>query len=124
MLDFPTRPSPQPSGSEVRVDEVWMWGRAEGEKLSFGAQKPKGLYAIAFYILTMATTIQVSNKLVESLRTRKMYDKESYEDIIWDLLEDTMELSEETKRHIKESRKDIKAGRVYSHEQIKKKLGL
>jgi predicted transcriptional regulator len=72
----------------------------------------------------MATTIQVSNKLVESLRTRKMYDKESYEDIIWDLLEDTMELSEETKRHIEESRKDIKAGRTVTLAQVKKNLGL
>ncbi|RMF55206.1 hypothetical protein D6745_02920 [Candidatus Woesearchaeota archaeon] len=72
----------------------------------------------------MATTIQVSEKLVKALKNRKMYDKESYEDIIWDLIEDTMELSEETKKRIKLAEKDVKAGKVYSHEQIKKKLGL
>ena len=72
----------------------------------------------------MVTTIQVSNKLVEVLRNRKMYNKESYEAIIWDLLEDTMELSEETKNHIELAKKDIKAGKVYTHEQIKKELGL
>lgn len=72
----------------------------------------------------MATTIQVSNKLMGTLRNRKMYDNESYEQIIWDLLEDTMELSEETKRHIEQAKRDIKAGRVYTHEQIRKKLGL
>lgn len=72
----------------------------------------------------MATTIQVSEELVEKLRKRKMYDKESYEDIIWDLLEDSMELSEETKRHIKESEEDIKKGRVVSLFDVKKKLGL
>ena len=72
----------------------------------------------------MATTIQVSTDLVETLKSRKMYDKESYEDIIWDLLEDSMELSKETKRNIAISEKDIKEGRVYTHEQVKKKLGL
>jgi len=72
----------------------------------------------------MATTIQVSKKLMKELRNRKMYDKESYEDIIWDLLEDTMELSEETKRHIEQSEREIREGKFYTHEQVKKKLGL
>lgn len=72
----------------------------------------------------MATTIQVSPKLVDELKNRKMYDKESYEDVIWDLLEDSQELSEETLRNIKKSEEDIKAGRVKSHEQVKKELGL
>ncbi|HOI18636.1 MAG TPA: hypothetical protein PLX15_02120 [Candidatus Woesearchaeota archaeon] len=36
-----------------------------------------------------------------------MYDKESYEDIIRDLLEDTMELSEQTFAHRKASEKEI-----------------
>ena len=72
----------------------------------------------------MATTIQVSNKLAQELKNRKMYDKESYEEIIWDLIEDTVELSEETKRSIKQAEKDIKEGRVYTHEQIKKELGI
>ncbi len=72
----------------------------------------------------MATTIQVSNELVKTLKSRKMYDKESYEDIIWDLLEDSMELSSETRKHIRLAEKDIRAGRTYSHEQVKKELGL
>lgn len=72
----------------------------------------------------MATTIQISTKLLEQLKSRKIYDKESYEEVIWDLLEDTMELSEETKRDIKQAEKDIKEGKVYTLEQVKKKLGL
>ena len=72
----------------------------------------------------MATTIQVSNDLLEELKNRKMYAKESYEEVIWDLIEDTMELSEETKRNIKEAEADIKAGRTVSLEQVKKELGL
>ncbi|MEK6948952.1 MAG: hypothetical protein AABX34_01930, partial [Nanoarchaeota archaeon] len=59
----------------------------------------------------MATTIQISNKLVEQLKNRKMYNKESYEEVIWDLIEDTMELSEETKKHIEQSRAEIRAGK-------------
>jgi len=72
----------------------------------------------------MVTTIQVSKRLVESLKERKMYDKESYEDIVWDLLEDSMELSEETKKNILKSEADIKAGRTFSHAETKKRLGL
>ena len=72
----------------------------------------------------MVTTIQVSEKLQESLKKRKLYDNESYEDVIWDLLEDSMELSDETKKSIVESEKDSKEGRTKTLEQIKKGLGL
>ena len=86
--------------------------------------KTKTLYTIAIYIVTMVTTIQVSEKLVEKLKNRKIYDKESYEQVIWDLLEDTMELSEETKRHIEQSRQEIAAGKTVSLERVKKNLGI
>lgn len=71
----------------------------------------------------MATTIQVSEKLQKELQDRKLFEKESYEEVIWDLIEDTMELSEETKRAIEKSKEDIKKGRVYTLEQVKKELG-
>ena len=71
----------------------------------------------------MATTIQVSNKLLERLKDRKMYGKESYEDIIWDLLEDSMELSEETKKRIVKAEKEIMEGKTVSLSEVKKKLG-
>ncbi len=44
----------------------------------------------------MATTIQVSTELAEELKKRKLYEKETYEEVIWDIIEDTLELSEET----------------------------
>jgi predicted transcriptional regulator len=72
----------------------------------------------------MVTTIQVSEQLVNTLKQRKQYDKESYEEVIWDLVEDTMELNEETKRDVELARADIKAGKFYTHEQVKKKLRL
>ncbi|MBS3097325.1 hypothetical protein J4209_00855 [Candidatus Woesearchaeota archaeon] len=72
----------------------------------------------------MATTIQISEKLQNKLKEKKLFDKESYEEIIWDLIEDSMELSEETKKDIAKSREDIKKGRVYTLEQVKKELKL
>ena len=85
---------------------------------------PKRLNTIASYIVAMATTIQISPVLMKKLKDRKFYDKESYEEVIWDLIEDTMELSEETKRDILQSEKDIKAGRVHTLEEVKKEFGL
>ncbi len=76
------------------------------------------------YMVAMATTIQISTDLLEELKKRKMHIKESYEEVIWDLLEDTMELSKETLKNIKEAEKDIKAGRVHTLEEVKKELGL
>ncbi len=58
------------------------------------------------------------------LKTMKMSEKESYEDIIWDLVEDHMELSEETKQNIAEAQKQIAKGKFYTHAQVKKELGL
>ena len=71
-----------------------------------------------------STTIQISKELLESLKSRKMYDKESYEDIIRDLLEDTMELSEQTIANIKKSEADIKAGKIKTLKDVENRLGL
>ena len=72
----------------------------------------------------MATTIQISEKLQTELNKRKFSERESYEEVIWGMMEDAMELSEETKRHIAQAREDIKAGRVHTHEEVKRKLRL
>ncbi|MBT6995439.1 hypothetical protein HN865_01455 [Candidatus Woesearchaeota archaeon] len=72
----------------------------------------------------MVTTIQVSNGLLEELKSRKMCEKESYEEVIWDLIEDTLELSEATKMGIEIAREQVKKGEVISHEDLMKELGL
>lgn len=69
----------------------------------------------------MDTTIQISKELLGNLQKMKMHVKESYEDIIWDLLDDRMELSEETKKDIEDGRKEIKEGKFVTLEDIKKK---
>jgi len=72
----------------------------------------------------MDTTIQVSRELLEKLAIMKMHEKESYENVIWDLVEDRMEFSEATKRNIEQSEKEIKEGKTISLEKIKKKLSV
>ena len=79
---------------------------------------------MATYIVIMATTISISQELLAKLKERKMYDKESYEEVIWDALEDSMELSEETKKRNELAEEEIKAGRSYSLEEVKKELGI
>ena len=68
--------------------------------------------------------MQVSKELLNKLQSMKMHAKESYEELIWDLIEDRMEFSEETKRDIVESETEIREGKTVSLEEIKKKLGM
>ena len=72
----------------------------------------------------MKTTIQVSEEIKEVLKSMKLSQRESYEDVIWDLIEASMELSPEALKSIEEAYKDIKEGRVYSSEEVKKRLRL
>ncbi len=70
----------------------------------------------------MDTTIQISNSLKKELLKRKFFKKETYEEVIWDLIEDNQELSEETKKEIAQSRAEYKAGKTHSLEKIKKEM--
>jgi len=72
----------------------------------------------------MDTTIQVSKNLLEKLARMKIHEKESYESIIWDLIEDRMEFSAETKNNLAQSEREIKEGKTTSLESIKKKLAI
>ena len=72
----------------------------------------------------MTTTIQISANLHEELLKRKIFERETYEEVIWDMLEDTRELNEQTKKEIAEARAEIKAGKVHSLARVKKELGL
>ncbi len=72
--------------------------------------------------MAMVTTIQISESLQETLTKKKLYEKETYEEIIWDLIEDSMELSEEAKKNIEKSEKEIREGKLHKWEDIKKEL--
>lgn len=71
----------------------------------------------------MDTTIQISDELLERLRNMKFSNKESYESIIWDLIEDRLEFSESTKKNLNQSEKEIKEKKTISLEKLKKKIG-
>ena len=75
----------------------------------------------------MTTTIQISNELRNILVNRKMHPRDTFEEVIFDLIEDTMELSEETKKNIAEYEKEVKKNgykNFISLAQIKKEVGL
>ena len=72
----------------------------------------------------MATTLQISQTLQKELNKKKIFDRETYEEVIWDLIEDAMELNEETKRELTEAREEIKKGKFHTLEKIKKEFRL
>ena len=72
----------------------------------------------------METTIQVSRELLDRLRMMKIHKKESYEGLLWDLIEDRMEFSESTKKNIAQSEKEIREGKVHKWGDVKRELNI
>ena len=72
----------------------------------------------------MTTTIQISNESKQVLDKMKLFQRETYNEIIERMIEDNLELNEKTKKEIEEARKQIKAGKFISQEEAKKILGL
>ena len=76
----------------------------------------------------MATSIQLEKRTKAKLEKMKIFPREPYDDVVNRLLnavgEDEGILSEKTIKDLEEGVADIKAGRVYTSEQVKKKLGL
>lgn len=74
------------------------------------------------------TSIQISSGTKHVLDSLKDFPRETYEDVINKLVdiiaEENMELSEQTKKDIEISRREIKAGKFYTAEEVKKRLGL
>jgi hypothetical protein len=72
----------------------------------------------------MATTINISNELQKFLSSRKLFDKETYEEVIWDFVEDSLEINEETKKEIELARNQAKKGELYSFDDVMKEAGV
>jgi predicted transcriptional regulator len=70
------------------------------------------------------TTIQVPKDLKRTLDRMKLAKRETYAEVIGRLIEDTQELSEETKRDIEKSMEDFKAGRYKTLKQVREELGI
>ena len=71
-----------------------------------------------------STTIQISQELQYELNKMKLFSRETYEEVIWNVIEDTRELSDETKKEIIEARKQISKGEFVTLSDLKKKYKL
>lgn len=83
-------------------------------------------YSILSYTMEQST-IKLSKKIKNDLKKQMNHPGETYEAVIARLLKVTQEddiLSKTVIKNIEEGIEDIKAGRVYTSEQVKKKLGL
>lgn len=63
-------------------------------------------------------------KFKVSLDRMKMFERETYNDVLERLLEDTRELDDETKKDIQKAIKEIESGKFKTHEQLKTEMGL
>ncbi len=72
------------------------------------------------------TTIQVKDSTLKKLKGFKVYDRESYDKVINDLMNQTEVeiLTEEDIKEIEQGLADVKAGRIYSEEDIAKEFGV
>ena len=70
------------------------------------------------------TTIKVSEKLKDYLKKRKISPSESYEDVIWDLIEDSLVIKEEAKQDIYESKDDYEQRKTISLKELKEEHDL
>jgi predicted transcriptional regulator len=73
------------------------------------------------------STIRLSKKIKNELKKQMHHSGETYESVIERLLLNSKEddyLSKETIKNIEEGLADIKAGRVYTTEQVKKRFGI
>lgn len=69
------------------------------------------------------TTIRITTDLHNALGSLKS-PNESFEDLMWDLIEPFLELSPQTKRNIAQSLKEYKRGEFFTLEEVKKELNL
>ena len=75
----------------------------------------------------MVTTIQVTERTRKELQRMKLFPRETYEEVIQRLIEiskEEEELSTETMQNIEKALEDVKKGRTYSTEEVKKELGI
>jgi predicted transcriptional regulator len=72
----------------------------------------------------MPTTIQISDNTRGILEKMKMFERETYNEIIERMIEDEKEVNEKTRKEIEERRKEGKAGKIISHEEVKKRFRL
>ncbi len=71
----------------------------------------------------MATTIQIKEDIKLTLMQMKLFERETYNDVLERLIEDVQELNKETKKEIESAIKEIKSGKYITHEELAKEMG-
>ncbi len=71
----------------------------------------------------MDTTIKVSQEFIKAIKSLKEMTNQSYEEILWDLIEPYLDYSPETKKQIEISKKQEKKGETFSLANVKSELG-
>jgi predicted CopG family antitoxin len=68
----------------------------------------------------MATTIQISNEVKTFLDRMKIFERETYNEILLNMIEDNMRVNERTAKELDLARKE----KGIPHEKVKQMLGL
>lgn len=77
----------------------------------------------------MPTSIQIEKEIKEHLDKLKNHPRETYNEVLVRMIhivsqQDNEELSRQTIKNIEKSLAEIKAGKISSHKDVKKRLGL
>ncbi|KAF5426026.1 putative transcriptional regulator [Candidatus Methanomarinus sp.] len=71
----------------------------------------------------MVTTIQINEDIKAVLNQMKIFDRETYNDVLERLIEDVHELNDTTKKEIESALKEIENGKYITHEDLAGELG-
>ena len=71
----------------------------------------------------MVTTIQIKEDVRSTLTQMKLFERETYNDVLERLIEDVHELNDETKKEIESAINEIKSGKYITHEKLAEEMG-
>jgi len=71
----------------------------------------------------MATTIQINEDIRSILNQMKLFERDTYNDVLERLIEDVRGINEETKKEIEDAIKEIESGKYVTHEKLAKEMG-
>lgn len=74
--------------------------------------------------MTATTTVQIPVTMKARLNEMKIHPRETYADVLERILEDLEELGPETRRAVEKSRREMKAGKFKTLDEVKRELGL
>ena len=71
----------------------------------------------------MATTIQINEDIRSILNQMKLFERDTYNDVLERLIEDVRGINEDTKKEIEDAIKEIESGKYITHEKLAKEMG-